>query len=193
MDAGALGWKLDRIADASLLAFFDTRGGASPLAAGHLTDDWQFDRDVRELYVEFGTDIAGVSLRCRLYAHTLRNAGVRTLSAGEPVASHSPNTRRKMAPSRTGGAAAGPRRSCQEKYYFRRRTRLAFRAENDFGELVNWLEILDDRAGLGVTTLSQKKLLDIEEGSLAPGARIVCDLSKGKNGWYASRIHRVAD
>lgn len=166
---------------------------APPLAIGHLSVDWRFDQDVRHLDVEFTTGIAGILLQCRLYAHTLRNAGVRALSATDPL--------RASLALRDGrwrlAELLEPRPDlavpAKKEIIYAVKTRLAFREENDFGQLVNWLEIVDDRPGPGITSLSHKMLVEIDEASLKPGARIVCDLVKGKNGWYASRIHRVAD
>lgn len=187
------GWKLDRIDDLSLLAFFDPHVSATSTARGRLTADWKFDDGVNELNVEFSTNIPGISLHCRLYARTLRNAGLRALSTSDPVIANLllRDGRWRLAEL----LEPRPDRAIrtQGEIIYAVETRLAFREENRFGQLVNWLEILDARAGLEVTSLHHAKLIEIGEATLAPGAHIVCDLEKGKSGWHASRIYRIAD
>jgi hypothetical protein len=187
------GWKLEHISDQSLLSFFSRQDNETPTATGHPAIAWRFDDGIKDLIVDFDTDIAGRSLRCKLQACLLRAAGVRALSANDLV---------KARLSLRGGrwrlaelSEPRPDITAQSKgeTLYAVETRFAFQEENNFGELIDWLEIQDDRLDIGVTHLDHTKLVEIEEGALTPGAHIVCDLKKGKKGWYASRIHRVAD
>jgi hypothetical protein len=190
------GWKLNRIDDVSLRAFFqasDASDNELPTASGHLEADWRFDDGVKDLVVNFDTDIADVSLRCRLLAHTLRSAGLRLLAASDTVTARLSLREGRwrfaeLVEPRPDLSAAGGK-----DILYAVDTRLAFQEVNSFGELVNWLDIQDKRLGIGVASLAHTRLIDIDEGAITPGAHIVCDLIRGKSGWYASRIHRIAD
>jgi hypothetical protein len=187
------GWKLEHICDQSLLSFFSTQNSESPKATGHPATAWRFDDGTKELLVDFETDIAGLSLRCKLYPNILRSAGVRSLTTQDVVKAHLAlrDGRWRLAELMEPRPDMAAQRKGPTLYAID--TRFAFQETNNFGELVDWLEIQDDRIVIGVASLNHAKLIEIEEGALRPGARIVCDLTLGKKGWYASRIHRVAD
>ncbi len=189
------GWKLNRIDNASLRAFFsaDEANGDLPIAKGHPDVDWCFDDRAKDLSVVFDTAIPGLALRCRLFSNTLRNAGIRALGTDATI-----TARLSLREGRWWIAELldpRPDRLAHrdKEILYAVETRFAFQEENNFGELVNWLDIQDEDLGIGVTSLAHAELVAIDEGNITPGAHIVCDLKRGKRGWYASRIHRIAD
>jgi hypothetical protein len=132
-------------------------------------------------------------VRCRVYARTLRNAGLRSLRTTQSVKANLVLRESRWRFSELLEPRPDLEAAKKRETLYSVPTRLAFSESNDFGDLIDWLEIEDSRLGIGVVSLNHARLEDIEEGALTPGARIVCDLKLGKKGWYASRIHRVAD
>jgi hypothetical protein len=187
------GWKLERISDESLLGFYRKVEGELREATGHFSSAWKFDEDAEYVNVEMKTDVAELSLNCRLKTDLLRNAGVRAVAELDPV--------KALVSLRDGrwrlAELIEPRPDIRahggRELFYGVQTRFAYQEENRFGELEDWLEVQDDRIEIGVTSLSHAKLIEINEGALSPGARIVCDLRRGKNRWYASCVHRIAD
>lgn len=187
------GWKLIRIDDASLRALYPQEPDGMPVATGHLDADWHSDDGTKNTFIRFLTAIDGVTLRCRLDVETLRAAGNRSVAANSPVSArlHLREGRWRIAelleprPDRFAGSG--------RDILFAIEVRLFLREPNRSGEVVNWLDILSKDVGIGIARLPQAELAKIAEDDLAPGARLICDLERDKEGWYASRVHRISD